>query len=197
LEDWVFERIGGTRTLPLNARIIASTNQDLKKACRTRSFRADLYYRLSTAEVRIPPLRSRREDIPILVRHLMNKAELQMDFSSGAFEAMMNYAWPGNVRELRNFIRWLSFLDLDRAVSPEDVLHLLSEPPAENGLLARPAPTPRGNAQGGAERDALMGALASSNYNFSLAAKHLGVSRTTLYAKMRRHGIQVRKTSGD
>ena len=150
LEDWEFERLGGTKVLPFNARVIASTNRDLKNACKVQGFRADLYYRLCMAEIRIPPLRARREDIPLLARHLLAKARLQMEFTSGALEVMMEHHWPGNVRELRNVIRWLSFLDLDRPVAPEDVRQVL-------------------------------------------AARYLGVSRTTLYSRMRKHGVQVHK----
>ena len=193
LEEGEYEHIGGTKILPLNARIIASTNHELKESCRTGKFRPDLYYRLSTAEIRIPPLRARREDIPQLVQHLTGKANLPMTFSSSAMEILMAYHWPGNVRELRNVIRWLSFLDSDTDISAEDVLQVLADPMdgdiqvEENRLL--PAPS-----LGGAERATLLEALESNQFNLSLAAKRLGVSRTTLYNKIRKHGIQIRKT---
>ena len=192
LEEGEYEHIGGTKILPLNARIIASTNHELKESCRTGKFRPDLYYRLSTAEIRIPPLRARREDIPLLVRHLIDKAHLSMAFTSGAMEVLMGYHWPGNVRELRNVLRWLSFLDSDRDISPEDVIQVLADP-MDSGIHIE-GDQMRVPSLGGAERATLLEALESNQFNLSMAAKRLGVSRTTLYSKIRKHGIQIRKS---
>jgi len=193
LEEGEYEHIGGTRILPLNARIIASTNHELKESCRTGKFRPDLYYRLSTAEIRIPPLRARREDIPQLVRHLISKANLSMTFSSSALDVLMGYPWPGNVRELRNVLRWLSFLDSDADITAEEVLQVLADPMDADSPAEEPRPRPAPSL-GGAERAALLEALESNQFNLSLVAKRLGVSRTTLYNKIRKHGIQIRKT---
>jgi len=192
LEEGEYEHIGGTKILPLNARIIASTNHELKESCRTGKFRPDLYYRLSTAEIRIPPLRARREDIPLLARHLIDKAHLSMAFTSGAMEVLMGYQWPGNVRELRNVLRWLSFLDSDRDISPEDVIQVLADP-MDSGIHIE-GDQMRVPSLGGAERATLLEALESNQFNLSMAAKRLGVSRTTLYSKIRKHGIQIRKS---
>ncbi|WP_306598687.1 sigma-54-dependent Fis family transcriptional regulator [Geothrix sp. 21YS21S-2] len=192
LEEGEYEHIGGTRILPLNARIIASTNHELKESCRTGKFRPDLYYRLSTAEIRVPPLRARREDIPLLVRHLIDRAHLSMSFTSGAMEVLMGYHWPGNVRELRNVLRWLSFLDSERDISPEDVIQVLADP-MDTGIHIQ-GDALRVPSLGGAERAALLEALESNQFNLSMAAKRLGVSRTTLYSKIRKHGIQIRKS---
>jgi len=192
LEEGEYEHIGGTKVLPLNARVIASTNHEMKESCKNGKFRPDLYYRLSTAEIRIPPLRARREDIPLLSNHLIAKAGLQMTLTTGAMEVLMGYHWPGNVRELRNVLRWLSFLESDRDISAEDVLQVLADPMIEEDQELRPRPASA--SLDGAERNTLLDALESHQFNLTLAAKRLGVSRTTLYNKIKKHGIQIKKT---
>jgi transcriptional regulator with PAS, ATPase and Fis domain len=192
LEEGEYEHIGGTKVLPLNARILASTNHELKESCRSGKFRPDLYYRLSTAEIRIPPLRARREDIPLLVKHLIGRANLDISISAGAMDVLQGYQWPGNVRELRNVLRWLSFLDSDRDLTAEDVIQVLADP--MDGGAEIEGSRPEASSLGGAERAALLEALESNQFNLSLAAKRLGVSRTTLYSKIRKHGIQILKT---
>lgn len=190
LEEGEYERIGGTQILPLNARIIASTNQELRESCKSGKFRPDLYYRLSTAEIRIPPLRERREDIPFLAQHLIAKAHLELTLSPGAMEVLMSYHWPGNVRELRNVINWLSLLESSQAISADDVRQVLAD------RLERELPTseqPSTSSLERAERAALLEALERDRFNLSLVAKRLGVSRTTVYNKIRKHGIQIRK----
>nr|WP_320133888.1 sigma 54-interacting transcriptional regulator [uncultured Holophaga sp.] len=190
LEEGEYERLGGTRLLPLNARIIASTNQELKESCRSGKFRPDLYYRLSNAEIRIPPLRERREDIPALVEHLARRAQFQLTLSPGALQTLMSYDWPGNVRELRNVLNWLSALDTDGEITAGDVQQVMADR-LEGSLPAPQASSPLEEA----ERSALLKALEQEGGNLARAARQLGVSRTTLYSKLRRHGIQVRKTS--
>ena len=128
LEEGEYEHIGGTRVLPLNAQVIASTNHDLRENCRAGKFRPDLYYRLSTAEIRVPPLRARREDIPLLANHLIAKGKIPVSLSVGAMEALMGYSWPGNVRELRNVLQWLSFLGAEGEIRAEDVEQVLAKP---------------------------------------------------------------------
>jgi len=191
LEEGEYEHIGGTKVLPLNARVIASTNHELRESCRTGKFRPDLYYRLSTAEIRIPPLRSRKEDIPLLVAHLIAKADLSMGVSSSALEVLMSYHWPGNVRELRNVLTWLSVLESDRDITPEDVHQVLEDRLAADQDVQT---VPSTASLEGAERAALLEALERDQYNLSLAAKRLGVSRTTIYNKIKKHRIQIRKT---
>jgi len=184
LEEGEYERIGGTKVLPLNARVIASTNQELRESCRKGRFRPDLYYRLSNVEIRIPPLRARREDIPLLIDHLIAKAGLSMTLSPGAIEVLMQYHWPGNVRELRNVLNWLSILNSDRAITPEEVRQALSDKLEETwDLPAMPPPA-------SAERAATLQALERCQQNVTAAAKLLGISRTALYARMRKHQIQ-------
>lgn len=104
LEEREFERIGGTRTIPLTAKIIASTNENLKQMAASKQFRMDLYYRLSVFEISIPPLRAHKQDIPKLVEHFQRLDGLELEFTQEARDMMFHYNWPGNVRELRNVI---------------------------------------------------------------------------------------------
>jgi len=110
IEEREFERIGGNKVIPLTARIIASTNQNLKKLAAEGKFRMDLYYRLNTFEISVPPLRAHKSDIPKLIDHFIKMDKLDLEFSDGAYGMLLNYQWPGNVRELRNVLNRLSFL---------------------------------------------------------------------------------------
>ena len=127
LEEREFERIGGNRVIPLNARIIASTNQNLKKLAAEGKFRMDLYYRLNTFEISIPPLRAHREDIPKLIDHFIRLDGLHPEFSDGGYRMLLNYDWPGNVRELRNVLNRLSFLYPDGVIGEVQVYHATGE----------------------------------------------------------------------
>ena len=109
LQEWEFERIGGTKSIKVDVRLIAATNKDLEKAVADASFRSDLYYRLNIVSVLIPPLRERPEDIPTLVGHFLEKYNRQNGRKIGhvdeaAWRQLRNYAWPGNVRELENAV---------------------------------------------------------------------------------------------
>ncbi len=191
LEEGEYEHIGGTKVLPLNAQVIASTNHDLRENCRAGKFRPDLYYRLSTAEIRIPPLRERREDIPLLANHLIAKGKIPVSLSVGAMEALMNYSWPGNVRELRNVLQWLSFLGAEGEIRAEDVEQVLAKPMEPDSPETHDPLLPK-YSEG--EKDALLRILKRHRFNLSLAAKCLGISRGTLYSRIKRHGIVIQKT---
>ena len=193
LEEGEYEHIGGTKVLPLNAQVIASTNRDLRESCRVGKFRSDLYYRLSTAEIRIPPLRARREDIPQLANHLIAKGRIPVSLSSGAMESLMNYSWPGNVRELRNVLQWLSFLEADRETQAEDVAQVLAIPTDTDVPEIQYPSAPKSSA---GERDTLLEALKRHNFNLSQAAKSLRISRGTLYSRIKRYSIMIHKTPG-
>ena len=109
LQEKEFERLGGTRTIPVDVRLIAATNRNLEKMVADREFRSDLYYRLRVFPITIPPLRERREDIPLLVRYFVTKHARRMDkriesIPSDVMKALTNWDWPGNIRELENFI---------------------------------------------------------------------------------------------
>ena len=187
LQEQEFERLGSTRTMRVNVRVIAATNRDLGKMVEEQKFRSDLYYRLKVFPVTMPPLRERVEDIPVLVRHFVQKFASRMKkrietVPTDAMRALQAYHWPGNVRELENFV--------ERAVILSSGAELFV-PAAE---LKRPALPPNGSATTleEAERDHILKALRDTNWvigGSSGAAARLGMKRTTLQSKMQKLGI--------
>jgi formate hydrogenlyase transcriptional activator len=196
LQEREFERLGSSRTIRTDARVVAATNRDLEQMVRDRLFRSDLYYRLNVFPITVPPLRERPEDIPLLVRYFVQQYARRMKkrvetISSEDMQALVRYKWPGNVRELQNFI--------ERAV-------ILSS----NGVLAMPVrelekPAPHSAAPSDstvvtlrdAERETILRALRESGGRVSGergAAAKLGIKRTTLQARMRKLGINNRHT---
>jgi len=187
LQEQEFERLGGTRTLHVDVRLVAATNRDLAQMVADRQFRSDLYYRLNVFPLTLPPLRERREDIPLLVRYFVQQHALRLKRSIGsiptdAMEALTRYSWPGNIRELENFIERSVLL------SPGPVLRVAAEDlkaPAE--LSGSPATT-----LADAERDHILGTLKQTNWVIggpAGAAARLGMKRTTLISRMQKLGI--------
>jgi two-component system response regulator AtoC len=197
LQEREIERLGGTRIIPVDARIIAATNVDLKQAVRERRFRDDLFYRLNVVPVTVPPLRSRKSDIGYLVDHFVKKyaREFNKDvrgISRGALPALQAYDWPGNVRELENVIARsvalatrpvirLEDLPLDLAIH-EVTVRSTGEPP---GALL-----PLREARDRFEQAYVLRALESENWNQSRAARRLGVHRNTLLARLAGWGLR-------
>jgi formate hydrogenlyase transcriptional activator len=186
LQEREFERLGSTRTLRVNVRLIAATNRNLAEMVEAGEFRPDLYYRVNIFPIAVPPLRDRREDIPFLARYFVEKHSARMnkrieEIPAETMEALTRYAWPGNARELENFI--------ERAVilSPGPALRL---PLAELRGHARVAAVPATLAD--AERDHIVRVLEEANWRIGGpggAAAQLGVKRTTLQSKMQKLGI--------
>ncbi|MGH7968281.1 MAG: sigma 54-interacting transcriptional regulator, partial [Limisphaerales bacterium] len=196
LQEKEFERLGSTKTIPVDVRLLAATNRDLTRMVAEREFRSDLYYRLRVFPITVPPLRERTEDIPILVRYFAQKHAERMRrrieiIPPEAMEALVRWFWPGNVRELENII--------ERAVilSPGPVLRIpLAELVPENGETAK------GNGSGtleDADRDHILRILRETRGIIGGphgAAARLGLKRTTLNSKMRKLGItreEIRK----
>ncbi len=185
LQDQEFERLGSNRTITVNLRLVAATNRDLAQGMADREFRSDLFYRLSVFPIRMPPLRERREDIPLLVRYFVRRLALRMDrhietIPTEAMKALTEWSWPGNVRELENL--------MERAV-------ILSEGPALrvpfSELVARGAPIASlpDTTLDNAERQHIIRVLRQTGGQISGpegAARRLGVKRTTLQSKMQR-----------
>jgi two-component system response regulator HydG len=188
LQERTFERVGGEETLEADVRLVAATNRDLPQAVRQGSFRSDLFYRLNVIPVQIPPLREREEDIPLLVEHFAASIRARSGreiegFSEEAMTALVRYPWPGNVRELENLIERIVVMNRDKTVGYRDLPATLreaarrGEPVDETGTLAE------------LERSRIIEALREAVGNKKLAATRLGIHRSTLYAKMRRHGL--------
>jgi len=193
LQEREFERLGSARTTRVDVRIVAATNQDLPQMVRERRFRADLFYRLNVFPIDLPPLRARREDIPLLVDHFIRKLALRMnrevwEVSREMMEILQqHYDWPGNIRELQNVI--------ERAVIMSPGTELLLPPIELKSLITRDSPqAPRTLVE--AERAHILEALRQVNWvvaGRNGAASRLGVARTTLVYRMRKLGINPEK----
>lgn len=200
LEEKVYERIGGNKLLPLNARVIASTNRNLKELCKEGKFRQDLYYRLNTIEIKVPPLRDRKDDIPLLVEHFIRQNNLNVSFSKEALEIFIQYNWPGNIRELRNVINRLSVNYAKKEIKPEhiqqvikDYFNLSSDVIDTNIFQNTTNSTSLESSFESQEKKLLINTLQHCNYNISHAAKQLKVCRATLYNKIRKYNITLNK----
>jgi transcriptional regulator with PAS, ATPase and Fis domain len=181
LQEREFLRLGGMRPVRVNARVIAATNRNLDDAVARREFRADLYYRLNVFDIRIPPLRERRDDIPLLAAGFLREfAGATVELTPDAMEALRRHDWPGNVRELRNV--------LERAVIVCDGRSIDSE---HLSLRAREDLAPSsGTDLGALERKAIQQAMRDVGGNKVRAAKQLGISRMQLYGRLRKFGIE-------
>jgi len=193
LQEKVIEKVGSQRPIPVDVRIITATNQDLERLMAAGRFREDLYYRIGVIPISLPPLRERREDIPLLVEAFIERARLKTrkaitGISKEAMEALMHHSWPGNVRELINVIEYAWVLCPEGMIQPG---HL----PAPLGLgggrhFRSPGALPAGRQQ---ERQRLVEALAASRGKKTEAARLLGISRVTLWKRLKAHNLEVEK----
>ena len=186
LQEMTINRIGSTRSIRVDVRVIAATNVDLDKAVAAGSFREDLFYRLNVLPLQMPPLRERKSDVALLAQHCFtkfshDKSPRLRGFSRRSVAAMEAHDWPGNVRELINRVRRAMVMSEGRLITPADL-----------GLEDRLDAPPRDaldEARTEAERSAIFCSLQSSGRNVSQAARQLGVSRMTLYRLMAKHSI--------
>ena len=187
LEERKLHRVGGNEEIEVDVRIIAATNRDLRKAALEGKFREDLYYRLNVIPIVVPPLRQRREDVPLLVEHFTELLAVEMKkrvdgVSAEAMTALMAHDWPGNVRELRNV------LERGAVVATGPVIQL-----ADLGLPSKAEAAPKPGTLASleeVEKRHVAAVLAHTGGNVSQSARILGIDRVTLYNKMRRYGIR-------
>jgi formate hydrogenlyase transcriptional activator len=201
LQEREFERLGSTRTLRTDARLIAATNRDLTAMVEEQKFRSDLYYRLNVFPVRVPSLRERREDIPLLVRHFAQQFSRRMNRSietipSEAMSALVRYDWPGNIRELQNVIERAVIVSNGPVlkVPLDDLRTRVTSAEAVNGGRASEDAGTMRNVLDDAERKQILAALKQSQWvvaGAKGAAALLGMKRSTLQAHMQRLGIRV------
>ncbi len=196
LEENEFEHLGGKTSIKVDVRVISSTNKNLAKEIRDGNFREDLFFRISVIPVEVPPLRERREDIPLLVDHFIrvfceenNKPPKEM--SEGAVKVLMSYHWPGNVRELKNLVERLVIMTDEKAIKETHVTPLLSEAKVVT------ADKPLGDLVESFERSLIISELKRTSWNVSQAASRLGIDRANLHRKMRRYGIQRASPDND
>jgi DNA-binding NtrC family response regulator len=201
LQEREIERVGGHETLKVDVRVVAATNRDIEAACREGQFRPDLYDRLNVLPLSLPPLRARRDDVPLLARHFLGIATQANDrpgmrFTEGGLEALVSYSFPGNVRELRNIIERLVILTPDDAIDAEDVrLCLGGQTATAKGGLFRPG-VPFKVLADEAERLILEEAMAHHGGQMAATARGLGLERSHLYKKCKALGLRGDK-AGD
>ena len=188
LENQEFERVGGNETIKVDVRIIAATNKDLREKVKRGEFREDLYYRLKVVEVSLPPLRDRREDIPVLVAHFLEQFNKQFHKAIGTVSAdvekiFLNYPWPGNVRELKHAIEHSFILCRGDTITADHLPHHLIAS-WEAGDSPRPA-------SGNIDAQTILQALEKTAGNKARAARLLGVDRKTLYRNIEKYNISV------
>jgi two-component system response regulator AtoC len=198
LQEREFQRLGGTKVLKADIRVLAATNRDLRQAVEQRHFREDLFFRLNIFELNLPPLRSRREDIPLLCDVFLAEIGRSIGrppagISREAEQALENYSWPGNVRELRNILERASIL-ADGALIVAEHLALAPvpavgtfQPPRYSQVRDDLTPTPADLRS--IERELIVKALEKARYSKSEAAKALGLTRAQLYTRLKRHQL--------
>ena len=200
LEDQTFRRVGGVRDISVDVQVVASTNRNLEQAVREGKFREDLFYRLSVVPINIPPLRERREDIPLLIEHFIHHYNTQFrkkvkGVTPEGLKLLKDYPWPGNIRELKNAIERAMIL-VDRDTIDVDQLPIRIAGPAAVGPMTRATENhqlrlpPEGAALDDIEKELIQQALHYANGNKTQASKLLKISRDTLRYKVRKHNLE-------
>jgi len=202
LQEQKFEKVGGTKTIHVDVRIIAATNKNLTISINKGKFREDLYYRLNVIPIKVPPLKQRKSDIPLLIDYFMKKfrsekQNLIKEFSNEALEDMMGFDWPGNVRELENVIKRLTILCDNEIVQVDDLPEHIqritrSLKPDEEDVLDKDLNL--NEAVKDYEKRLILEALEKSNWVKTKAAKLLNINRTTLVEKIKKQNLDEKNT---
>jgi DNA-binding NtrC family response regulator len=194
LQEREIRRVGGTKPIKIDVRVVAATNRDLRAMVSDGRFRDDLYYRINVLSVDVPPLRERREDIPVLIdyflkKHTRNSSHLVRGLAPDTRRLLMDYTWPGNVRQLESAIERAILLCESEYIQVEDLpLEVRQEArPASEGAFKLP---PEGIAFEDVERDLIMQAMEQTDYNITKAAKLLGLTFRTLQYRLEKFGIK-------
>jgi two-component system response regulator HydG len=192
LQEKEIQRVGGDQVLPVDVRIVAATNRDLQGAVAQGLFREDLFYRLNVMPLHVPPLRQRREDIPLLARHFLEKYALRnrkiaKGFTPLAMDMLIKYDWPGNVRELENIVERAVILMTGEHITekqlPSNIARESASAPSAGTISIASAGDPRSLEE--IERDAILETLKAADGNKSEAARRLGITRKTLHNKLK------------
>jgi len=188
LQEKSFERVGGEETLEVDVRLIAATNRNLSHQIMESRFREDLYYRLNVIPITVPPLRERRDDIPLLAKHFLElhataNSKAVRGFSKEVMQVFLDYDWPGNVKELQNVVEHAVILAKGEVIEagdlPQNIKDTFPRAKADTTSLKD------------TERNLILQVLQQTKGNKYQAAKTLGITRSTLYGKLRKHAIMV------
>jgi two-component system nitrogen regulation response regulator NtrX len=199
LQEGEVERLGSARTIKVDVRVIAATNKDLEQEIEKGTFREDLYFRLSVVPIRVPPLRDRREDIPLLVRHFADLFARENNrkaprFTAGAIDFLQRARWKGNVRELKNSVERLIIMTPGDTIDVDDLRDVVRLEPKAQAPDNEKNPNTLREFKESAERAFLVGKLRENNWNISKTAEVIGTPRSNLYKKLEQYGI---KQEGD
>ena len=197
IQEKEFRRLGGLENIKVDVRIIAASNSDLYAAVQQRTFRDDLYYRLNVIAIKIPPLRERPEDIPLLTEHFIKKYSEEnrrnnFEVDPAAMKILMDYQWPGNVRELENVIERAVVLAPGSRITSDLFPNNISMPPPEASFLFNQEPISLKEKVGRYEKKLILAALEKTNWNQKKAAQLLSINATTLSEKLKRLNIKNR-----
>jgi two-component system, NtrC family, response regulator len=197
LQEMEFERVGGTRTIKVDVRVLSASNRNIKDDVANNLFREDLFYRLNVMEIEVPPLHERVDDIPLLVKHFIekyreDKGKNKIELSPEAWKALYTYAWPGNVRELENVIERAVVLNPEGAITPEDLPEEVTGAEAEFDVERLvPLNVPLSAALEQIEEKMIKRALEQCNNVQAHAAKMLGITKSLIQHKMKKYKITV------
>jgi len=192
LQEKSFERVGGTETLNVDVRIIAASNRDLAKAIEEGRFRDDLYYRLNVIHIHLPPLRERKEDIPLLAAYFLEKLRptyLVSSISEDAMKLLVRYNWPGNVRELQNVLERAAIISHGSEITTDDLPKEFQTAPQKSDLDVVVNIPDSGISLEGLEKELIIKALDKSKGNQTRAAQLLGITRSALLYRIQKHGL--------
>ena len=195
LQEKEFYRVGGSSTIKVNVRFIASTNQNLEKMVQEGQFREDLYYRLNVFTLHLPPLRERKEDIPLLVDYFLQNLSKQVDISSVALQMIMAYGWPGNIRELKNVIESASVIAengfIEPAQLPAKITGVFNN--SDNNRVSLPAANlPLDERLKEIEKSMIIEALRKTGGVQVRATELLGINQRSLWHRIKKYGIDVK-----
>lgn len=189
LQERQFERLGGEKTITVDVRLVAATNRDLKKEVERGTFREDLFYRLNVIHLNVPPLKERKEDIPLLLSHFLelynerNKRKVE-GFTPRAKAALLAYDWPGNIRELGNYVESMVVMTSSSIIDVEDLPEHIRDAGGDKQIVI-----PLGSTMAEAEKALILATLANNKNNKSKAADTLGIARKTLHRKLQEYQI--------
>jgi two-component system, NtrC family, nitrogen regulation response regulator NtrX len=200
LQEGEVERLGSARTIKVDVRVIAATNKDLEQEIERGNFREDLYFRLSVIPIRVPPLRERRDDIPLLVRHFADLFSRDNNrrpqrFTPAALDFMKQARWKGNVRELKNTVERLIIMTPGDTIDVDDLRDIVRLEPKPQPSDNKENPNTLREFKESSERAFLVGKLRENNWNISKTAEVIGTPRSNLYKKLEHYGI-TQETDG-